>query len=164
MASTLRLAILGVDQSLRIFSIDAIPQIVERALTQDKLVAKLSSFFGLLALLLAGIGLYGVMAYAVARRTQEIGIRMALGAQRPDVVWLILRDTLAVILIGAAIGAPAAVAVARLIRSQLFGISPTDPLTLCAAVLLLTMVAALAGYLPARRAARIDPMIALRSE
>lgn len=137
---------------------------MERALTQDKLVAKLCSFFGLLALLLAGIGLYGVMAHAVARRTQEIGIRMALGAQRPNVVWRILRETLVVILIGAGIGAPAAAAAARLIRTQLFGISPTDPLTLCGAVLLLTGVAALAGYLPARRAARIEPMIALRSE
>jgi predicted permease len=164
MASALRRAIQDVDKNLRIFSVDPIPQIVERALTQDKLVAKLSGFFGLLALLLAGIGLYGVMAYAVARRTQEIGIRMALGAQRQDVVWLILRETLTVILIGAAIGAPAAAASALLIRSQLFGISPTDPLTLSAAVILLTAVAALAGYLPARRAARIDPMIALRSE
>ena len=153
MASTTRRTIQDVDKNLRIFSIDAIPKIVEQVLTQDKLVAKLSSFFGLLALLLAGIGLYGVMAFAVARRTQEIGIRMALGAQRPGVVWLILRETISVIPIGAGIGAPAAAAAARLIRSQLFGILPTDPLTLCGAVLLLAAVAALAvfGDRPLRR-------------
>src|SRR6267142_1489703 len=130
----------------------AIPQVIEQTLTQEKLVAKLSSFFGVLALMLAAIGLYGVMAYAVVRRTQEIGIRMALGAQRWDVLWLVLRETLGLVAIGAVIGMLAALAATRLVASQLFGVSPADPLAICGAVTLLMAVAALAAYLPARRA------------
>ena len=104
------------------------------------------------------------MAHAVVRRTNEIGIRMALGAERRDIIWMILRETLILVAIGMAIGVPAALGAAKLISSQLFGLNPSDPVTLLTAVVLLTLVAALAGYLPARRASRVDPLVALRYE
>jgi ABC-type antimicrobial peptide transport system permease subunit len=137
---------------------------VNETLTQERLVAMLSSFFGLLALLLVSVGLYGVMSYTVTRRTAEIGIRMALGARRADVLWLVLRETLVLLLAGAALGLPAALGAGRLISSMLFGLTPADSVTIVAAVAFLLAVATLAGYLPARRASRIDPMTALRYE
>jgi predicted permease len=135
-----------------------------RSLAQQKLVARLAAFFGLLALSLACVGLYGVLSYAVARRTNEIGIRMALGAQRRDVLWLVLREALALVVAGVAIGLPASLAVTQMASTLLFGLKPNDPPTIAAATLLLLAVAALAGYLPARRATRVDPMAALREE
>jgi ABC-type antimicrobial peptide transport system permease subunit len=122
------------------------------------------SFFGGLALLLASIGLYGTISYAVSRRTGEIGIRMALGARSRDVLWMVLRESLLLVLIGAIIGIPTALAAGRLVAALLFGVSPTDPATLAIATLLLTVVAVLAAWLPARRASRLDPMSALRYE
>ncbi len=136
----------------------------ERVLQQDRMVALLSGFFGLLGMTLAFIGLYGVMAYAVNARTGEIGIRMALGAQRGTVTWMILKDSLTLASLGAVIGVPVALAASRFIASYLFGVSPSDPLTLVLAVLAILIVAMLAGYLPGRRASSLDPMIALRSE
>ncbi len=133
-------------------------------LDQEKLIAELVSFFGLLALLLACIGLYGVMAHGVVRRTKEIGIRMALGAERRSIIWMVLRETLVLILVGVAIGVPAAIGAGRLVSSQLFGLGAADPLTLVAATLILTVVAVLAGLLPARKASRVNPLIALRYE
>jgi predicted permease len=137
---------------------------VDQTLLEERLVSTLAGFFGLLALLLASIGLYGTMSYSVVRRTNEIGIRMALGASRGGVVWLVLRDTLLMIAAGMAIGIPAAIGGARYIQSQLFGLQPADAITLVFASLLLTAVAVLAGYLPAHRAARVDPMAALHYE
>jgi predicted permease len=137
---------------------------VDQSLVQERLVATLSLFFGLLALLLASIGLYGVMSYDVARRTQEIGIRMALGANATRVVRLVLRETLGWVALGAAFGLGAALAVTRWVESLLFGLKANDPLTMVLAALVLLTVAAVAGYLPARRAARIDPLKALRHE
>jgi ABC-type antimicrobial peptide transport system permease subunit len=133
-------------------------------LTNERVVAMLSTFFGGLALLLASVGLYGLMSYNVTRRTSEIGIRMALGAQRRDVLGLIIREVTWLALAGIAAGVPLALAASRLIAGMLFGLSPTDaaPIAFSAAILL--GVAILAGYLPARRASRIDPMTALRSE
>ena len=137
---------------------------VDQTLLEERLVSTLAGVFGLLALLLASIGLYGTMSYSVARRTNEIGIRMALGASRTGVVWMVLRDTILMIAAGMAIGIPAAIGGARYIQSQLFGLKPADAITLMFASLLLATVAVLAGYLPAHRASRVDPMAALRYE
>jgi predicted permease len=137
---------------------------VDQSLMQERLVATLSLFFGLLALLLASIGLYGVMSYDVARRTQEIGIRMALGANANRVVRLVLRETLGWVVLGVALGLGAALATTSWVESMLFRLKPRDPLTIGVAALVLLVVAAIAGYLPARRAARVDPLVALRHE
>jgi ABC-type antimicrobial peptide transport system permease subunit len=118
----------------------------------------------LLALVLVAIGLYGVMAYTVARRTQEIGVRMALGAEPGHVLRLVMRETLWLALAGVALGIPAALVATRWVESQLFGLKPHDPLTITLVTLLLMAVMALAGYLPARKAARVDPLVALRCD
>jgi ABC-type antimicrobial peptide transport system permease subunit len=147
-----------------VFEVQTLASEVDSSIAQERLVARLSSFFGILALLLASIGLYGVLAYAAARRTGEIGIRMALGAQPGDVVWLVMREVLLLIGIGVSLGLAVATAATRLVASLLFGLTPTDPLTIGIATLLMVTVALLAGYLPARKASRIDPMLALRHE
>jgi ABC-type antimicrobial peptide transport system permease subunit len=131
---------------------------------QERLVASLSSAFGALALLLAGVGLYGVMAYAVNRRTNEIGIRMAPGAKPAQIARMVLRETLLLVSLGLAVGIPAATAASRLIASELYGLKPNDAITILLATLVTAGVAALAGYLPARRASSVDPMIALHYE
>jgi predicted permease len=153
-----------IDDKLPIFSVITLSDQLRENLNQERLIAQLVSFFGALALILACIGLYGVMAHGVARRTNEIGIRMALGARGGNIAWMILRETLYLVLAGLILGVPAAVLGARLISTQLFGMSPTDPVTLVAAALILTLVALLAGYLPARRASRVNPLNALRYE
>jgi predicted permease len=137
---------------------------VDQSLLQERLVATLSLFFGLLALLLACIGLYGVMSYNVARRTHEIGIRMALGASAPRIVGLVLRETMSVVSIGMVLGLGASLAVARLVATLLYGLAPNDPLTIALSAGLLLAVATVAGWLPARSASRVDPMVALRRE
>jgi ABC-type antimicrobial peptide transport system permease subunit len=137
---------------------------VEISLLSERLLATLSSVFGCLAALLAALGLYGVIAFMVARRTREIGIRMALGARQASVLWMVMRETLGLAGIGVALGLAGAYAVTRLIQAQLFGVAPTDLLTMTAASLGIAAVTALAGYIPARRATVIDPMLALRWE
>ena len=137
---------------------------VQASLVRERLLSMLATFFGSLALALACIGLYGVMAYAVVRRTREIGIRIAVGAPQRSVIWMVVRETLALVIAGAALGTITALTASRYVESQLFGVAPGDPVTLSAAILLLLAVTAAAGYLPARRASRIDPVIALRYE
>jgi len=137
---------------------------IDRSMNQEITFARLCTAFGVLALLIACVGLYGTVAYNVARRTGEIGIRMALGAPRGSVVRMVLREVLLLAAVGLAISVPAALASFKFVASFLFGMKPNDPLALTAAVALLTAAAILAGYLPARRASRIDPMLALRQE
>jgi len=139
-------------------------QAVQRSILQERITAMLSAFFGALALLLAAIGLYGLMAYNVTRRTRELGIRLALGAQGNGILKMVLGETLKLTLIGIAVGLPCALAATRLIAHMLFGVTPYDPLTLAAVSFALLAVGALAGYIPARRAMRVDPIVALRYE
>jgi predicted permease len=141
-----------------------VAQTIDAELVEERVTAMLSAFFAALALLLASIGLYGLMSYTVTRRTREIGIRVAVGAQRQVVLWLVLRETLTLALLGIAIGIPSALAATRLIGKMLFGLSPTDVPTITVVSLLLLLVALFAGYLPARRASAIDPIVALRAE
>ena len=134
------------------------------ALTRERLLSILATVFGVLALLLACIGLYGIMAFGVMRRTREIGIRLAIGASRAAVMWMVLRETLVVVLIGVAAGVAAMLPAGRFVRSQLFGVTPGDPIAIGIAIVLLLIVAAAAAYLPIRRATHVDPVLALRSE
>ncbi|HKG48720.1 MAG TPA: ABC transporter permease [Pyrinomonadaceae bacterium] len=164
LTSQVRQMINQIDDKLPIFGVTTLNEQLRSNLDQERLIAQLVSFFGALALILACIGLYGVMAHGVARRTSEIGIRMALGARGGNIAWMILRETLYLVLAGLVLGVPAALLGARLISAQLFGLSPTDPLTLVGAAIVLAVVAMLAGYLPARRASRVNPLNALRYE
>jgi predicted permease len=163
-AAPVRQMLKQIDDKLPVFDVRTMHEQIRNRLNQDRLIARLVSFFGAVALILACIGLYGVMAHGVARRTNEIGIRMALGAKGGNIAWMVLRETMVLVVAGLALGVPAALLSARLISTQLFGMSPTDPLTLIGAGVVLTVVALLAGYIPARRASRVDPLTALRYE
>jgi predicted permease len=163
-SASLRSAVQEVSQSLPPINIHTMAGLVDDTLQTDRFIEQLSTAFGFVAILLASIGLYGVMAYNVARRTRDIGIRMALGAAPRSVRWQVLRETLTLVAIGIAIGVPAALGVARLVRSMLFGLTFVDPIVIVSAAALLALVAALSGYLPARRASRVDPIVALRYE
>ena len=162
--SEVRRAVGEVDRSLPITYGNTLAQEVERSITSQALVAQLSTFFGLLAVFLACIGIYGLMSYAVSRRTNEIGIRMALGAGRSSLLWMVMRESLTLVTIGLAVGLGAALAATRLVASQLYGLEPHDPVTAAVAMCLLLAVAAFASFVPARRASQVDPMAALRYE
>jgi predicted permease len=162
--ASIRNEIRAVDKNLIISGIKTVPQLIDQSLILERLLAKLSSFFGVLALLLAAIGLYGVMAYAVVRRTKEIGVRMALGAQPNNVRWMVMRETLGLVIAGVLIGVPTALAVTRFISSLLYGLTPTDPITVSLAIITIVVSAILAGFLPARTASRVDPVVALKYE
>jgi len=160
----IRAALHELDPNLPVTGMKTLERQLDESLVTERMIASLSTAFGALATVLAVIGLYGVMAFMVTRRSREIGIRMALGAQSGNVVWLVMREVLALVGVGIAFGLPAAFALAGLVRAQLYGIEPNDPLSIALATLLLAAVAVLAGYIPARRAATYDPVQVLRAE
>ncbi len=160
----LRQAVRRADASMPVFELQSMERTVDEALFNERMLALLSASFGLLATVLAAIGLYGVMSYTVSRRTREIGIRIALGAERATVVWMVLREVAFMTVIGIGLGVPGALGLSQFVRSQLFGIAPTDPATLSIAAAVLAFVGLLAGYFPARRAAGVQPVRALRYE
>jgi predicted permease len=162
--STVRNELRQLDAAMPLYSLKMLETQLDETLLTDRLVALLSGGFGLLATLLASIGLYGVMAFVVARRKKELGIRLALGAQPNFVIWLVMREVLVLLAIGLAIGIPAALALARYVSTQLYGIEPHDPMIAGSTIVLLSVVSALAGLIPARRASQIDPILALRYE
>ena len=163
-----RSAVASIDRHIPLFGIQTETQQIDDALLQERLFAKLTGFFGLVALLLACVGLYGILSYAVAHRTPEIGIRMALGAQRTDVLRIVMRETLVLVFVGVAIGIPASLASTRyassVISDLLFGLKATDVPSMALSTVVLIVVALFAGFLPARRAMRVDPLLALRYE
>ncbi len=162
--SELRDTVRQADPALPLINLKTQSVETEEALSQEALFARLTTVFGLLALLLAMIGLYGTMAYAVTRKTHEIGIRMALGAKPVDVLGMVIRQGITLALIGVAIGVVVALGITRLVASMIYGVTPYDPVTFVAVAIMLVLVAAVACYVPARRAMRVDPMIALRYE
>jgi predicted permease len=164
LAPRLRAVVQEVDAALPVYAMTTMERQVDVSLFFERMIAALAAAFGLLATVLAALGLYGVMSYTVVRRTREIGIRMALGAERGRVLWLVLREVSLLAIAGVALGLPSALALAQLVSSQLYGLSPADPATLAVATALLASVALFAGYLPARRATIVDPMTALRHE
>jgi predicted permease len=154
----------GIDPRMPVFSVHTLDIDVEAGLSTERILGYLSTLFAALATLLAGIGLYGVLAYSIARRTREIGIRFAIGAQRRDVASLFARESVTLVLVGLIIGAPVALVSAHALRSLLFGVGATDPLTLLISVVVLALAALLATSIPLWRAARVNPVIALRWE
>jgi len=163
-ATQVRQAVAAVDHRIPIIDITTLNEEVKSNLTQQRLIARLTSIFGLLALGLACLGLYGVMSYIVERRTSEIGVRLALGSTRSAVLRLVLKETLLLITLGGLIGLALSIAAMHLATSFLFGLSPEDPVTIVGALLLLLLVSMAAGFFPAWRAASVDPMQALRTE
>jgi len=152
------------DANLPVYDMRTTEIQIQNSLTTERMIASLSAVFGFLATILAVIGLYGVMAYIVAQRTREVGIRMALGAVRGNVIWLVMREVLLLVAIGVVAGVAASLALTRVVQSQLFGLTPHDPMTLALATTVLALVACAAGYIPALRASCLDPMAALRYE
>jgi predicted permease len=160
----IREAVRQVDANLPMMNVSTQVDEVEKRLQQERIFAQAYALFGALALLLASIGLFGLMSYSVARRTNEIGIRMALGAQRTDVLQLVMVESMALVGVGVALGIAGALAAGRVVATLLFGLAATDGATIAGATLVMVAVSAFAGYLPARRAARVDPLVALRYE
>jgi len=160
----IRKTVVSVDSSLPIDGVDPLAKLMERSIAQERLVAQLATAFGVLALLLAAIGLYGLMTYSISRRTREIGLRIALGAQRSGVLRLVLVDAMRLVIVGLVVGILAAYLSTGLLETQLNGVKPGDPLSIVVAALVLMAAAILAALLPALRAARVEPIIALRSE
>jgi predicted permease len=164
MIQAVRRAIAEVNPNLPVNAVSTLTEQVEESTANQRLIARLSAFFGLLAAFLVCIGIYGLLSYAVARRTSEIGVRMALGAKRSNVLWLILREVLVLAAIGTVLGVPVALEGNHLVAKLLYGLSPADPASMFAAIAMLIAIATLAGYLPARRASLVEPNVALRCE
>jgi predicted permease len=160
----LRSEVRRLDPAMPVFEMKTVAEQLNEVLLTERLIALLSAGFGLLATLLAAIGLYGVMAFAVARRTKEMGVRMALGASQSSVIWLVLREVLLLVAIGLAVGIPAAYGSGQYVSTQLYGIKPNDPWMGAVTAMLLLLVSAAAGLIPARRASQVDPILALRYE
>lgn len=163
-ASAVRQSFQRIDRNLPILSLRAVNEQIERRLITERLMAQLATFFGAVALLMAAIGLYGVISYSVSRRQSEIGIRMALGASASGISRMVLGETMGIVALGTVIGLICALGLGRLISARLYGLTPADPMSIIAATLVILGTAVLAGYIPARRAARIDPMTSLRCE
>jgi putative ABC transport system permease protein len=161
LAQTVRETLERVEPKLPIVEVVPLEDRMARGVIQDRMVARLTSIFGALALLLASLGLYGTISYGISRRVAELGLRMALGADRGTVLWMVLREALWLVVVGAAIGLPLAFAAGRSMRTLLFGVGAADPLSFAAGAGILLVVAAVAAYLPAHRASRIEPMVAL---
>jgi putative ABC transport system permease protein len=153
-----------VDASMPVYEMKTLEAQLDETLLTDRLIATLSAGFGFLATVLASIGLYGVMAFVVTRRQKELGLRLALGAERGWVLWIVMKEVLLLLAMGLAIGVPAAIGLGRYVSSQLYGITPNDPWIASTTVILLALVSAAAGMIPAHRASRIDPILALRYE
>jgi ABC-type antimicrobial peptide transport system permease subunit len=162
--AAVRQTLRDIDPNLTVLDMMTLSEQLDRNFNQDRLIARLTEIFGLLALVLACVGLYGVTAYSVARRTSEIGIRMALGADRMRVLRLVLRGAMLQLGLGLAVGIPVALAGGRLLSSQLYGVKTYDPVILTLAAAVLSACALVAGFVPAQRAASIEPMRALRTE
>jgi len=157
-----RAAVKGLDAGMPVYELKTLGDQLDQTLLTERLIALLSAGFGMLATLLAGVGLYGVMAFVVARRTKELGVRIALGAQPNQVLWLVMKEVLLLLSIGLAVGVPAAIGLGQYVTAQLHGIKSNDPFLAMGTIGILAAVAALAGFIPARRASRIDPILALR--
>jgi ABC-type antimicrobial peptide transport system permease subunit len=164
LVDTVRQVLAQSEPALPVFDVVSLEDRVYRGLSNDRFVANLTSAFGTVALLLACLGLYGTISYGVARRVTELGVRMALGADRANVLWLVVREALVLVLIGGAVGIPLTFIAGRSVASFLYEIGPIDPAAYAVSAGLLLLVASLAAYIPAHRASRIDPMVALRGE
>ena len=160
----MRKALASVDPSLVLYTVDPYSKVLSSDFQQENMIATLTMLFGVLGLVLAAVGLYGVMAYTVEQRTREIGVRIALGADRGGVVRMVLRGAFSQVGVGLALGIPLAILAGRLMTKQLFGVKPWDPIMLTIAILLLCFAALLASVIPASRAASVEPIVALRNE
>ena len=164
MEERVRKALASIDPNFVLYGVDSYDRVLSADFQQENMIATLTSLFGVLGLVLAAVGLYGVMAYTVEQRTSEIGVRMALGADRGQVIKMVLRGAFSQIAIGLALGIPLAIGAGKLMTDQLFGVKPWDPIMLTISTLLLGTAALLASAIPARRAAGVDPIVALRNE
>ena len=162
--TAVRGAVTAADPNIPIVTVETQLSQIERRFASERVLAQAYALFGGIAVFVAAIGLFGLLSYMVAQRTREIGIRMAMGAQRGEVLGLVLRESMLLVVAGLAIGVAAAVGAGRLVASQLFGLEPTDIPTMLSAIAVMIAGTAVAGYLPARRATRVDPMVALRYE
>jgi predicted permease len=164
LADAVRNEIKSYNSAIPIENLRTLDRLIDNTISNEIIIAKLSSFFGMLALVLASIGLYGVMSYTIASRTRELGVRIALGAQRGDVLGMVMKEVMLLVAVGLVVGVPASIAASRVITSMLYGLKPHDPAAMAIVISLLGIVAAFAGFIPARRATKVDPMVALRYE